>query len=699
MRRFVLALLGVILFANLLGWVVAAQPEVIEGIVLYDMHLISQESLPHWTPRWTGPIQAATILAMLAELGHSSLLPDLNGDGVIDELDTIELADNFGLGSMRTETDVGTNDARLVIGLARYVAELYPGEFVLKIYDDGFPAEFQAETGNSFEPDAIPGIVLQLMGEPTLDAYKVELESLEGVIVGLEEDPDRNNTYFSGRSLLFDATPDGYTPVDFAWAVEDRWEPGHQGQVLETVGWMSERLVVEYRGDWTPVEFMLALSPWDRPEISDSPYSCPPDAIAYDVTTSTTPYGRVEVEECVEREGDVDKYTWTVTNISFLVDGCGICMFAVPNPGLPILDHDEPDGVAFSPAAFAYRWYASIGSCGIMPGNSGVFSVSLPGPTVDVPAPGAVGGCIPAGPCALSTIEIAGIRTTGPRILADCPDLVAAIDDVSCVLKPTVGAPSNVYQLTVWAHVTNIGGAAVTVPTDVLLRGLGPYSGSMTEAPVPPLGSGDVHAVIMTFTVTADEPPCPLEFVVVADIHDDVEECDEENSVYDSTCCTGEPDGEIGACCLPNGICVDVTVADCDAAGGSFQGPGTDCATTDCGEPGDCPDLVVEILRAECSCSYSDKQEATYSFTVSALVRNAGSAPSPATTASVSPGGDTESVTALGVGLTDLITFSFEVSGGRMCAEVEETIVVEVDPVPGECDEDNNSAERDVECQ
>ena len=702
MKRSVLALVGLFLLANLLGWAVSAQPEVIEGFILFDLHLISQESLPHWTPQWTGPIQAATILAMLAELGHSELLHDFNGDGLIDELDTIALADDLGLGLMKTETEAGTNDARLVIGLARYVADRYPGEFVLKIYDEGFPTEFRAETGNPFEPGAIPGIVLQLMTEPTLNAYKVELESLEGVIVGLEEDPDDNNTYFSGRSLLFDETPGGYTPIDFAWAEEDRWEPGHQGKVHESIGWMSDRFLVEYRGAWTPVEFMLALSPWDRPDISDTPYPCPPDAVAYDVTRSPTPYGDVEVEECVERDDDVDTYTWTVTNIDFLIDGCGICMFAVPNPGLPILDHDEPPGVAFSPSPWAIRWFAHLGSCGILPGSSGIFSVSLPGPTLDVSVPGAVGGCIPPAPCALSMIKVAGIRTTGPAVLEDCPDLVAAIDDVSCVFRPVAGAASDLYELTVWAHVTNIGGTPVTIPTTVLLRGLGPFSGSMNDTPVPPLASGDSHAVILSFVVTADAPPCPLEFSVTPDAYDDVDECNEDNSIFGSTCCSGRPDGDIGACCLLTGACISVTEPECEEAGGTFQGVGMACETVVCPGTVRCPDLVLEILRADCSCSCSfgltQRAVCTYVYSLAARVTNVGTAPSPSTTATLSPGGYTATVSPLNPGKHDDISFDFEVVGGQVCQALKTTLVVEINAVAGECNEDNNSAEQEVEC-
>lgn len=42
--------------------------------------------------------------------------------------------------------------------------------------------------------------------------------------------------------------------------------------------------------------------------------------------------------------------------------------------------------------------------------------------------------------------------------------------------------------------------------------------------------------------------------------------------------------GGTGACCMPDGTCVEATEADCTAAGGAYQGEGTDCATTQCEE-------------------------------------------------------------------------------------------------------------------
>ena len=42
---------------------------------------------------------------------------------------------------------------------------------------------------------------------------------------------------------------------------------------------------------------------------------------------------------------------------------------------------------------------------------------------------------------------------------------------------------------------------------------------------------------------------------------------------------------DLGACCLPDGSCQDVIELVCGDEGGTFYGPGTDCATTECPQP------------------------------------------------------------------------------------------------------------------
>ena len=615
MKRKPLALLILTLLLTSIGWTISSQMEELErptGYVRSDLQLISQESKDGWSPAWTGPIQAATILAWFHEHGYSRFLRDFNEDGVIDELDTIELADIFGGGVMRADTTRGTTDAWLVVGLAQYVADLYPGEFVLKIYDEGFPEEFAAGGHGTFAPDAIPGILLRLQSEPTLEAYEYELETAEGVVVGLEES-ESHNTYFSGRSFLYETTQDGDTPVDLAWAEEDRFLPGHQGRILNTVATTDDRFSVDYRWGWIPVEFMVALSPRETPGFQSMYYDCPDDALAYHVTSfELGSLGGIQIEECVIREGDFDTYIWIVTNIDFQWMGCGLCYFAVANSGFTSVGHSGPPLWPFSEMPWAWSWSAPSGSCGFEPGQSAVFSVTVPGPTTDVWVPAAVMACTPPPP-GPGILILDGerppffpVRTTGPGewVEGECPDIELRVEDIGCSTLP-----DGSLKITVWpAKLENVGGAPINTEFDVIAFAPG-FSGSVTTtiSPPPPFEPGDViNLPSLVFVIPAAEVPastCPIGVRVVADPDLAIAECDEGNNTVNlDACCVGGPDEELGACCLPNGVCADLTAGECIAQGGDFQGVGTSCATTECPSDEGCPDLIIEFLDRETSC-------------------------------------------------------------------------------------------------
>ena len=577
-RRRLITMATAILIATIsLGtW---AQPDTLPGYERSDLHLISQESLPHWTPEWTGPIQGATLLAWLHDNGYSRLLRDFNGDGVIDELDTIELANVLGRGLMGTETPAGTTDVRLVVGLARYIADLYPDEFVIKIYDASFPTEYTQQTRSPFAPDAIAGITMSIEGEPSIDAYKWEMETAEGVILGLEEE-ERKNTYLSGRSFLYNLTPQGFTPIDLAWAEEDRWVDGHQGQVLETVARMDDRMFMDYRGNWTLVECMIAVSPVREASGASEPHPCPDDAIAYDVTENTTPYGRVIIEECVTREEYrgilLDTYEYTVTNVDFMNDGCGFCYFAIPDVG--VTTTMNMTGPAFWVRTHnwaAWRWVAPIGSCGILPGEVGVFSFTIVGPSFDVWLTGGLGNCDPdVLPGEISVISVFPVRTTGPG--------------------------------------------------------------------------------------------------------------------------EGIPDDEPGACCLPDGSCVELDPLACSETGGDYQGDGIDCTMVQCpGTADECPDLIVEITRLECTVGRE------YEVTVTVDVTNIGTVI--ANNVRVEVEADTENDTDLHAFInpsqtrTSTFTLTFGINSPPPCPL---PVTATVDPFDSivECDEDNNEDTDSVYC-
>jgi len=638
----------VVLFMGLglLSFTGSAQVEALPGLILTDLQLISQESLPPWTPAWTGPIQGATIAAWFAEHGYPALLHDLNGDGVVDELDTIELANDFGLGIMQTETPRGTTDVRLVVGLATYFANFYPDEFVLKIYDLGFSTEFAAQGYGTFAPDVIPGIILELKEEPSIEAYIHELSYGEGVIVGLEEGEVDRNRYLSGRSFLYEKTPEGYTPLDFAWAKEDRWEDGHQGQVLETIGVTEDRFYIDFQGDWVPVEFMLALSPLVEHAVETEEHWCPEDAIAYDVTTTMVgDYGEIQVEECVIRDGDVDVYIWVVTNISFLKDGCGLCFFRIPNPGLPIVGHVELFPWIFSSFPGSWIWWVPGGSCGLQPGQSAVFMIAVPGPTIDTWVVAGIGQCMPSPGIAPLLLQV---KTTGPggpddTPGDDCPDLVIRILDESCVYN----VRSQTYELTVWADVINIGSEPVTSLFDVRLAGTS-HPGNDTTTVLPPVLPGG--------TV----PVSPINYEVRVDSGSIIDECDELNNLATGdVCCLGEPD-----------------------------------------EEEDCPDLTVDLRSVTCE---MDRNRGIYEITTTALVRNVGTQTITApiwVEADCDRGSDTNVIhTDLAPGASVVTEFSITFSIKEPGCPIEVTVEVDYLDFIDECDETNNTASGDACCQ
>ncbi|MFC2081559.1 CARDB domain-containing protein [Candidatus Bipolaricaulota bacterium] len=254
----------------------ALSVEVLDGRELENLYLISDQSKPGWGDNWSAPIQAATILAWLQTKGHRTLLGDWDDTGVIDVLDAIELADYFGRSPMQADSLEGTSDARLIDTLARYVAARAPHEFELLLYDASFPSEYQSEFPGAFATDMIPGILLTLESEPSFEAYSEAILAGLGVIVGIA-DEDGLNYYLGGRSFLFEPVDTGVNAVDFAWAREDAWRAGAQGQVLRTLATSQSAWHIEFESVWREVEFMAVLAPLDRPRVGEARACAGPD--------------------------------------------------------------------------------------------------------------------------------------------------------------------------------------------------------------------------------------------------------------------------------------------------------------------------------------------------------------------------------------------------------------------------------------
>lgn len=246
-----------LLFCIASGLPSLAREETPESYVVEDLQWVSLAGAPGWESDWecSRAAVAATIVAWFHHRGYVSLLDDWNEDGATDEFDAIELADRLGNGSMGCDEDRAPTDPWLVIGLAEVLADRFPDGFELRIYDAGFPAEFERMSGIPFVADAIPGILLAARPEPTFGDYMRELLRGAGVILGLEDEPGRN-LYVAGRSFSRDpVAPDTYG-IDLLSPMEDESAPGG---VLETRARQTETFYVSRAGRFAKVESMIAL--------------------------------------------------------------------------------------------------------------------------------------------------------------------------------------------------------------------------------------------------------------------------------------------------------------------------------------------------------------------------------------------------------------------------------------------------------
>ncbi len=512
-----------VIFSLVISGLMAVSQEIPprEYFEVTDLQLISHEEVLDGTVAYDGPACAAIVLAWLADHGFRALLPDLNGDGTIDERDTVLLAERLA-SSMRVRPEAGAPDPRLVDAIARYVAERYPNQFVLKIYDDTFREEYSAVMGRPFDPSIYPDISLELKPNATHGDYTRELLSAEGVIVGLGPERGRNR-YFVGRSFESREGPGGW-PIDLVDTSDDPGTAGLQGQVLPTYMRQGDRHWLVAYGGWQPLEFMLALSPLRVPGPTGEGYPCGAGAFGYDVTTVESEFGSFQVEECAVREGDRDLYIYTVRNIDFLYNGCGICEFFVPNTGgLPTLDQWGPAGWlmnAWYPAGWS--WTAPLGDCGIMPGSSAVFGFAVPAPTTDAAQPGMVSSCPKVSPVAApEKLLRLKFTTTGPRAQEEeCPDLV--VKKVRACWY--IDAQQRVH-VRVDAWVKNEGGAkASNVYVCITAGG---HSATAWAGTILPGSTDHVSAEI---TLPPDALSFPIPVQVVVDCKDKVEECDETNN-------------------------------------------------------------------------------------------------------------------------------------------------------------------------
>ncbi|MBU0596008.1 hypothetical protein KJ567_04940, partial [Candidatus Bipolaricaulota bacterium] len=220
----------------------------------------------------------------------------------------------------------------------------------------------------------------------------------------------------------------------------------------------------------------------------------------------------------------------------------------------------------------AWLWWVPSGTCGLQPGNSAVFAVTVPGPTTDTVITAGVGRCPPFG--ALVTMPFfSPVETTGPGEpdhVPPCPDLVVRILEDDCSIDPT-GAG---WVITVMAEIENIGFATINNPFIVVLSSTTTPSGDMAPiiGPMLPMAHGDTRTVGLSYTLPAGVPPCPENYVVTVDADHAIAECLEDNNeASGDVCCGDDGDGcpdlavieqDISCVCDPiDGVCTIIVWA------------------------------------------------------------------------------------------------------------------------------------------
>ena len=509
-----------------------AQEEVPERYVVAGLQRISLASVADWENDWeySRAVAGATILAWFHDRGYVELLTDQNADGMTDELDAIKLADRLGKDSMSCGEAQTPTDAWLVVGLARHVANRYPGGFELRIYDPGFPTEFEQTSGIPFAPDAIPGILLTVESEPTFAAYMTELMDEAGVILGLEQEAGCN-LYFTGRSFLRSPiAPDTYG-IDLLWPQEDWFALGTQSKVLETSARQTDAFFVDYQGEWMTVESMVALGSL-FPRVSVSSEVVCDDGTSTDgasvwtvtVEAAVRKTGEAPIEsdfdivlEYVGDDGSAKTITKTVTPQDINPTGSATLVFmfliARPDSGL-------------SPCT-----YSLMGFWG-----------GLPGPILVVA--GVVGV-----PQAIHGDESGNGFFYGEGCcedVQDCLDLAISVEYPSCSCEDILSEtwhPEPTYPQGGWWEIEVVGETCEAkvryTVQNVGTKDAGPFrvrietsSGHTDTADFSGLSPGGNVSRWFDFVV---DDSGPITITLIADSEGELDECDEENNTLDMT--------------------------------------------------------------------------------------------------------------------------------------------------------------------
>lgn len=543
-----------------------------EPFVLEELHLIHWEDVADGRPSYTGPVSAAILMAWYAEHGYPELLPDLNGDGRINEQDTLMLAGDFGeeMGGNLVHEQLA--DPFIVYPLARYIGERYPNEFRMLIYDESFPEEVEHDLGQPFNPTEVGGIVLEVHEDPFYELYVHHLEEQRPGIVGIGPDFPEWNHFAVSRSFVPQEEPEGF-PVDLV-------STSYQLFAEEPVWNTFLRLEFQRWGfltpGWVPFETLIVLIPArEADEAQSDPGGDPGDDPGGDPGGGDQPrYPDQPGGEPGDDPGGDPRFP------SNFDDG-GVCCL--------------PDGSCDSTISADYcerlgGTFTIGGTCATVecPQSSGDPCAAVEGEITDI--------CYTYEQGVLKVYASYAIHNKGSVAAKDITAyaLVGLNDGVNGL----GGGP----ECQDWKYGIDIP-AGGTYTYDVVFSTTAPnlnlanlsylYGMLWLQAEAP----WDCWPIIkQDFVQTWD--PAPL--------------CSPQGSDDQGTPPGGRNDGEpggtppgdydiVGACCLPDGSCDSLDEAECLRRDGLFYGPGTDCADIRC-LPAEEPPCAIIRSRVTNAC-------------------------------------------------------------------------------------------------
>ncbi len=600
-----------------------------EPFALDALHLIHWEQIPEGRPSDSGPVSAAVLMAWYAEHGYPELLPDLNEDGRVDEEDTRWLARELGDAMGSDVLNDRLADPFLVYPLARYIAQTYPDTFRMVIHDASFAEEVERDLGQSFHPEEIPGITIEVLEDPFYELYVHHLEQRRPGIVGIGHDVPEWNDFAVSRSYIPEDAPEG-RPVDLVNSGFMQF--GHE-EVWNTFMRFEHERWSLLRPEWVPFEFFLILIP----EGEDDGASHPGDDPGDDPGDTPGQPGD-DPGDTPGQPGDDPGDTPRQPG-----DGPGDDPQNGGTPGTPPpVPGDTPGGSRdpFDERQTAWPCCLPDGSCEDLSveecrAREGISNLSgLPCEELTCPSSSETCGAVEGEITDICYTYERGILSVYVSFAIHNRSSVTAQDITAyglVGLNDGVNGLGGGPECQDWKYGLDIPGNSTYTYDHVFT----------TSAPNLDLNNLSYLYGALWLQTDGSRPCWPIIKQAWVNTWDPAPLCNpsSQSTPPGTSGDGGLPGGqppELGVCCLPNGTCEMLGPYVCDARGGAFFPDAEDCSDIDCGKAvvGDCPKLVARISSA----CYSVAPDGNTTLHVTLEIENTGTADANDVTANIDAG-------------------------------------------------------------